>query len=357
MNGDFSPGRESIISVPVILGVSGGVDSCAAALILRERGYDPLGIRLILHDQGDDRDRKRLVGLERLGIPVVEVDGRDAFRKFVIDPFVVAYGDGSTPNPCILCNERVKFRLLFDEANRRGIQHVATGHYAGLGAYGDGIAIRRADRGGKDQSYMLYRLAREWLPRLIFPLELLSKPQVRTMVAHALDAFDLGQGDSQDICFLPERLEDFLARRLGDTCPPGPMITADGRRLGEHGGLYRYTLGQRKGLGLGGGPWFVADKDRKTNSLILGGVDDCAVVRIRCSMLRWHHRIKVGESYTVCHRYRSRAVLATMTDLDGSSFEVLLSMPVQGVAPGQSLVVYDGSWLLAGGIISHVSCR
>ncbi len=333
------------------------MDSCAAALILRERGYDPLGIRLVLHDQGDDRDSSRLSGLKKLGISVVELDGRAAFQKSVINPFVDAYGDGATPNPCVLCNERVKFRLLFDEADRRGVHHVATGHYAGLGSYGDGIAIRRADTGGKDQSYMLYRLSREWLPRLIFPLEKLSKLQVRSMVADALEAVDLGQGDSQDICFLPGRLEDFLTRRLGDACPPGPMITADGRRLGEHGGLYRYTLGQRKGLGLGGGPWFVTEKDHTTNALILGGADDCAVVRIRCSMLRWHHKIKVGASYCVCHRYRSRAVAATVTDLDDSSFEVLLNTPVQGAAPGQSLVVYDGSWLLAGGIISHVSRR
>lgn len=341
----------------VLLGVSGGVDSCAAALLLRSSGYEPLGVRLILKEKEDRLDEARLKGLDSLGIPVVEVDGRDVFRSSVVEPFLEAYERSTTPNPCVICNERVKFRLLFEEADRRGIHLVGTGHYAGITPYRDGSAISRAEIGGKDQSYMLYRLPSEWLGRLIFPLENLSKPEVRDLVFREFDDEELRSGDSQDICFIPGSLESFLDENLSEEAGPGPMISLDGDVLGRHRGLCRYTEGQRKGLGLGGGPWFVVRKDRSENALILGREADTSVVRIGFSMLKWQHKVNEGSVYMIQHRYRSAPVPAVLSRLSQDSAEVLLEKPARGVAPGQSLVLYDGPCLLGGGVIDRVYSR
>lgn len=327
------------------------MDSCTSALLLREMGYDPIGVRLVLH-QGDDlNDQNRLKALRSMGIEVLEVDGRDVFHRAVIKPFLEDYESCRTPNPCVICNENAKLKLLFDEADRRGIDLVATGHYVKKAVYRERASLARASFVPKDQSYMLYRIPRRWIDRLIFPLGDMSKEQVRRYVAQEMGSPDMAQGDSQDICFIDGALDDFLLSSLGGSSSPGPMVSVDGEVLGRHRGLCLYTEGQRKGLGLGGGPWFVVKKDIKANSLILGRRENVEVRRIRASSPRWQQTVEVGASYDLQHRYRSRPQRGTLVSLDDLEMEVLLDYPAQGVALGQSLVFYDGDRVLGGGII------
>ncbi len=345
----FYPGRELTIREKIVLGVSGGVDSCAAALLLLKNGYDPVAVRLVLNDKNDEKDRLRLEMLKSVGIRLVELDGRDLFVKSVIEPFLAAYRESMTPNPCVLCNEKVKFKMLFDEADRLGINHVATGHYAGKGLYGCCPAILRATSSAKDQSYMLYRLLPDWISRLVFPLSDISKGQVRDMVSSEFGSKDMGEGDSQDICFLDGGLDEYLKERV--ECLAGAMVSVDGEVLGKHRGLCLYTEGQRKGLGLGGGPWFVVRKDSQTNALVLGRERDSLVVRVGVSMINWQQEVPRGFRCQVQYRYRSLPRMATIY-FSGENGEVLLESPAGGVAPGQSVVFYDGPCLLGGGIIT-----
>lgn len=325
------------------------MDSCAAALLLLEKGFDPVAVHLVLRDENEKKDSSRLRALESMGIDLAEPDGRELFRRSVTDPFLRAYGDCVTPNPCVLCNERVKFKMLFDEADRRGIRCVATGHYAGKGLYGSNPAVIRSESGGKDQSYMLYRLPSRWISRLIFPLADLSKEEARALVSRAFGSKEMGDGDSQDICFLNGRLEEYLKGKV--ECRPGAMVSLDGRILGEHRGLPLYTEGQRKGLGLGGGPWFVVRKDRETNALVIGKNGNSTVVRVGISMINLQQEVPWGFRCQVQYRYRSspRAAALYVSRKNG---EVLLDSPAGDVALGQSMAFYDGPCLLGGGIIT-----
>lgn len=347
-------GRELTIKERIILGVSGGVDSSASAMLLKKAGYEPVGVRLRLHDNENELDNSRVALLsDKLGIEIIDIDAREMFKREVIGSFLRSYEDMDTPNPCVLCNERVKFHMLFQQADKMGIDKVATGHYAGKGSYLGRSAITRAEDRRKDQSYMLYRLPCEWISRLVFPLEEFKKQDVREIVSDGLGGRHLGDGDSQDICFIPGELNDFLKENLKTgSDKPGPIIDLEGRVLGTHKGLYRYTIGQRKGLGLGGGPWFVIEKDRAGNRLILGRAEDGLVAKIGCNMVAWQHRVNLSCSYLIQHRYRSAPVEAVLTALSPDGAEITLNKPARGVAPGQSLVFYDDNVLLGGGIIT-----
>lgn len=328
------------------------MDSSSSAFILRDMGYDPIGVKLLLHDNDDERDRDRLKNLRSMGIEVLEVDGRGLFRNAVIEPFLEAYGRSVTPNPCVICNERAKLRMIFDEADRMGIHLVATGHYVRSGILRGRRSLLRGSCLPKDQSYMLYRIPNEWVSRLIFPLGNIGKDEVRRLVSDRMGSHDMGQGDSQDICFIDGDLRAFLSSNLKDSHSPGPMVSVDGNVLGRHKGLCLYTEGQRKGLGLGGGPWFVVQKNREDNALVLGREDDVKVVRIRASNLRWQQEVVEGGNYEMQHRYRSRPQRGKLVSLNEDSMEVFLDSPAYGVAIGQSLVLYDGPHLLGGGIIN-----
>lgn len=327
------------------------MDSCSSALILREMGYRPVGVKLILHDNDNERDQDRLKNLRSMGIEILEIDGRSLFRDEVVEPFLEEYGRFVTPNPCVICNERAKLRLLFDVADRMGVDLVATGHYVRSGYFRDKKSLLRGSCPQKDQSYMLYRIPYDWVSRLIFPLGEMNKDDVRRLVSDRMGSQDMGQGDSQDICFIEDNLGAFLSSNLTDVPLPGPMLSMDGMVLGRHRGLCFYTEGQRKGLGLGGGPWFVVSKNREENSLILGRDDDVRIFRIGASHLRWHQAVSEGGHYEIQHRYRSRPQRGKLVSLKEDGMEVILDLPAHGVAIGQSLVLYDGPYLLGGGII------
>ncbi len=336
----------------VIVGLSGGVDSTAAFILLRRQGFEPVGVHLVMIDRMNDLDRQRLKALEeKLGIEVHWIDCREQFSRSVEEPFLEAYRRCQTPNPCVICNEQLKVRLLAEEADRLGCYGICTGHYAHTVETPQGWSIARS-RSAKDQSYMLYRLPREWIPRLIFPLGDRDKSETRKISAHVLGSSHFAQGDSQDICFLGgAKLSKYLKDRLPEeTFCPGEMV-CDGQLLGCHRGLPLYTEGQRKGLGLSGGPWFVAAKDPENNRLLLSHYQEQTCSEIFFEDARWQRDPETGRIYLVQHRYRSSPVPAQLESCDGLKGSVALEVPLSGVAPGQSLVFYDGDLLVGGGII------
>lgn len=344
------------MSESVLVGVSGGVDSICSCLKLRDLGYQVAPVFLKMKDQADERDVQRIARFEEVtGLTVETVDCRELFRQRVIEPFLQELTAGRTPNPCVICNQFLKVRLLFGEADRRQIGAVATGHYAKI-LQKDGLCRLARGASAKDQSYMLYRLPQAYLERLVFPLENSEKGQVRRLAREALGG-SFGDGDSQDICFLGSLgLNAFLASHVtGAAIQPGQMVSDSGQVLGRHRGLAHYTVGQRKGLGLGGGPWYVTEKRLDERQLILSHVER-PERRIILKDPVWHVLPDETKSYLVQTRYRSHPKPCTLRRTDEGRWAVLLDAPSGASAPGQSAVVYDGELVVGGGII-HQSCE
>lgn len=336
----------------IITGVSGGVDSTCTVLTLLEQGYQVVPVYLCMKDSMAPDDDKRLRRLEEItGQPVLRLDVKERFSRLVENAFVEEYERGRTPNPCVVCNEQVKIRILMEEADARGIHKVATGHYARIIDWHGRPALARGDS-AKDQSYMLYRLPSAWLSRLIFPLGELEKSQVREKTVSALGS-DYGSGESQDICFLQNRsLRDYLKERLPkEALRCGVMCDCQGRNVGTHEGLALYTEGQRKGLGLSGGPWFVSHKSFSDNRLILSHQEAALQKRIRFEDANWQQPMEQAMPCLVQSRYRSRPQSGRLIELNDHGGMVELDSPCGVTAAGQSLVCYDGSVVLGGGII------
>lgn len=331
----------------VFLGMSGGVDSAVAAARLVDRGHDVVPVHILLSDSDAGGARERVHRLCRhLRLPLVERDLRDLFRREIVDPFLATYRKGETPNPCIRCNERVKFPSLLDVASDRD-DRIATGHYVRivLGVGGDGL-LRAVDR-GKDQSYVLYRLDPALLPRLIFPLGMSTKTEVLEEARRRFgDLFD-DVAESNDLCFLSSARRKALLRSI-----PGPIVDREGRHVGRHDGIGLYTVGQRKGLGLAGGPWYVVEIDAEGGCVVVGRKEDLFVRSVYALFPSWHRRPAPGEIFQAQHRYRTEPCRVRMDHVDDRSFSVTYLDRPQPVAPGQSLVLYDGERVLGGGVIT-----
>lgn len=329
----------------VIVGVSGGVDSTVTLLELKDRGYQVRPVYLKMKDSLDRRDEERLSRLEKnTGLTVHVEDVRTLFAQRIIDPFVQALHKGLTPNPCVWCNQNMKLKALFEIADQWGGACVATGHYARKISTPNGERLAKA-LSSKDQSYMLYRIPVQWIERLIFPLAASEKAEVRQQVRRVLGE-DQGEGDSQDICFLESlTLEQFINQKLAPE--GGDMVSCEGVKLGRHKGLAHYTPGQRKGLGLSGGPWFVVEKKFTSNQLILDRAPKLCTSLILEDCC-WHD-LPQGPCQ-VKTRYRGGET-DCQVGIEGSKAMIRLDRP-QTVAPGQSAVLYDGDRLLGGGFIS-----
>jgi len=345
----------------VIVGMSGGVDSSTAAWILREKGYRVIGVTLRFYcyarSGGSPRPccseallRRARQICARLGMDHTTIDVEDEFRETVVRDFVEEYRAGRTPNPCIVCNEKVKFPTLVRIADWLGCERIATGHYARLvrGAHGAPFLAAALDD-GKDQSYFLYRVPVKVLDRTLFPLGEMLKESVKVM-ASRLGLGAEKQQESQDVCFLPDGdMRRFIRENIN--CAPGEVVDHRGRIIGRHDGAHFYTIGQRKGFGIAGGiPLYVIGIDAKRNRVVLGPREDVFRLEALCGSLRLRTRDLSGELGTKI-RYRRPCALVARIERRGRLLAVAFREPQWAVTPGQSLVLYRDGVIAGGGII------
>jgi len=355
----------------VIVGLSGGVDSAVAALLLRDAGYDVQGLFMSNWEEDDaycttaqDYQDARAVATE-LGIVLHRVNFADQYREQVFSHFLADYRAGRTPNPDVLCNREIKFGLCLDYALRLGAQLFATGHYARCLALTDGAALYQARDADKDQSYFLHSVARRRFERVLFPLGELRKQEVRERArSRGLPVHD--KPDSTGICFIGERpFAEFLGRYLADA--PGPIESIDGRPLGQHRGLPFYTLGQRAGLAIGGErgcaqePWYVAHKDSSRNALIVVQRHEqhrLEAGAVATGPLNWLCAAPAG-SFTagVKLRYRQPEQPAKVSIRDDGSAWIEFETPQRAATPGQFAVLYQQGRCLGGAVIERVCLK
>ena len=357
----------------VAVAMSGGVDSSVAAYLLKEQGYDVIGVTMqIWLDKGLYElartdgccslsaidDAERVCGI--VGIPHYVVNFKDIFREKVISNFVDEYIHGHTPNPCIICNRYVKWEALLEWALHQGADYIATGHYARVKSLPDGrYTIERSVTQAKDQTYALYNLTQEQLRHTLMPVGEYEKKRVREIAREAGLPVS-NKPDSEEICFIPDNdYAGFLDREAeGMIPPPGNFVTKDGEVLGQHKGITHYTIGQRRGLGLAMGHHvFVTEIRPDTNEVVIGEDDDVYSSVLSCHGLNFmsvsEDELKVGESMRLFGkiRYRHPGEWCTIKRIDADSVEAVFERPVRAVTPGQAAVFYDGDHIACGGTI------
>ena len=352
----------------VVIAMSGGVDSSAAAAMLVEAGYDVIGMMLRLWSEPGKSDSNRCCSPDamalarrvagQLGIPFYAVDAQTAFHDTVVKDFTQGYTSGITPNPCLTCNRQIRWGYLLDHALALGADALATGHYARLATAEDGsIKLMKAVDLGKDQSYVLHVLNQEQLRKTIFPLGEFSKVEVRTY-AHSLNIPSAGRSDSQDLCFLAGGdYRDFLLRNSPAAKNPGPIRSINGKILGEHRGLAFYTIGQRKGLGLSSpSPLYVVRKDLHNNALIVGGVENLGRLEMSVGEINWVTGTNPEHPFraNVKTRYTTAELPALVTPQKCGNAAIKFDTPVRDITPGQAAVIYDNDICLGGGIIQPI---
>ena len=352
----------------VVVGMSGGVDSSVAALLLKQQGWNVVGL-FMKNWEDDDTDeycssRVDLIdaaaAADAIGIELDAINFATEYKDRVFSAFLSEYQAGRTPNPDVLCNAEIKFKAFLDHAINLGADYIATGHYAKVQSAGGYYQLFKARDLTKDQSYFLHRLNQNQLSKTLFPLGEITKREVRQMAQEA-GLPNHAKKDSTGICFIGERpFRAFLNRYL--SYQHGPMETPQGNVVGEHVGLSFYTIGQRKGLGIGGvrntseGAWYVVGKDKKNNKLIVAQGHDHPLLKkleLRASDLSWISGTPpaIGASYGAKTRYRQSDAVCQITRIDERSCDVVFQYPQWAITPGQSVVFYEGNICLGGGVI------
>jgi tRNA-specific 2-thiouridylase len=351
----------------VVVGLSGGVDSAVAAWLLKQQGYEVVGLFMKNWEDDDDGQycSSRQDWLDAasvadvIGIDLEAVNFAAEYKDRVFAEFLREYAAGRTPNPDVLCNAEIKFKAFLDHALRLGAEQIATGHYARVRETDHGFELLRGVDANKDQSYFLHRLNQTQLARALFPVGELCKPQVREL-ARSIGLPNAAKRDSTGICFIGERpFREFLNRYLPRT--PGPIRTPDGRVVGEHVGLAFYTIGQRKGIGVGGRrdgsgePWFVARKEMAANTLwIVQGHDHPWLLTrsLQASDVTWvEDPPALAARVTAKTRYRQTDADCVLTKIEADVLELDFPTPQWAVTPGQSAVIYDGELCCGGAVI------
>jgi tRNA-specific 2-thiouridylase len=352
----------------IVVGMSGGVDSSVAALLLKRAGHDVVGLFMKNWEDDDDDEycstREDLVDAaavaDVIGVDLQAVNFAAEYRERVFASFLAEYSAGRTPNPDVLCNAEIKFKAFMDHAMKLGATRIATGHYAQLREKGGKLELLRGADAGKDQSYFLHRLTQAQLARVMFPVGQLEKTEVRRIAAQA-GLPNHAKKDSTGICFIGERpFREFLNRYLPKT--PGAMVTPEGKRVGEHIGLAFYTIGQRKGIGLGGRkdegrePWYVAQKRMAANELVVvQGHDHPLLMRSSLQGLDASWVLgapAAGSAHSAKTRYRQADSACTVARVGGGGIAIEFPQPQRAVTPGQSVVLYDGEVCLGGAVIA-----
>lgn len=340
----------------ILVGMSGGVDSSAAALLLKRQGYEVCGCTLSLFDSDSPDSEYAKAVCRKLGIEHLAFDLKDLFREKVMDDFAESYVCGKTPNPCIRCNCFIKFGKMTELALSLGFDGIATGHYADVGfdeRSGRCLLIRPADR-RKDQTYVLYGMTQFQLAHTVFPLNGLEKEKVRRL-AEENGLINARKPDSQDICFIPDGdYAGFIERHTGRTFPRGDFIDTDGNVIGSHSGLIRYTIGQRKGLGASfGKPVYVCRKNASDNTVTLGEENDLLRSELTVGNINLISVTELTEPLRVTAktRYTAKEQAATVFPIKDGICAVKFDKPIRAPAAGQACVFYDGDIVIGGGTI------
>ena len=362
----ISQGRKGRIAVAM----SGGVDSSMAAAILKDQGYEVIGFTMHLWDDSPDnrevtgrccspediRDARRVA--DQIGIPHYVINLKEIFEEEVIRYFIGEYLNGRTPNPCVVCNERLKFTSLLQKAEGIGAMALATGHYARIVRrpnQEEKIFLLRGKDSSKDQSYFLFSMTQKQLGKILFPLGEKSKSEVRNL-ASAMRLGVAHKEESQEVCFIPDNdYRKFLASRgKKEAFKPGEIVDQKGRVLGSHRGIQYYTVGQRRGLRIGGtDPLYVLKLDRERNCVVVGRKEELLANGLVASKLNWisFSQLK-GEVKALAQiRYRHSGVPAILSPLEGGRVRVRFQIPQKSVTPGQAVVFYKGDEVLGGGWI------
>lgn len=351
----------------VVVGLSGGIDSSVAALLLVEQGYEVIGATLRIwgeedylegewHDRSCCKTGLARFAAEQLKIPYYIWDAHKEFKECVVDDFCNEYSKGRTPNPCTKCNEKIKFALLREKARSIGADYVATGHYARVchDQYRNRYVLKKGLDQHKDQSYFLYRLTQDQLSGIIFPLADYTKSEV-TKIAESLDLPVTEMRESQEVCFVThEGYREFIKEHVTTAINTGHFVSATGAVLGEHDGIPFYTIGQRRGLKISVGErLYVLNIDAQKNEVVLGSEQELFAKGLIAADIHVisGEPLNEGDIYYTKIRYRSKAVKAMVIPVGEGRIKVIFEEPQRAITPGQSVVFYDNDVLVGGGII------
>jgi tRNA-specific 2-thiouridylase len=349
----------------VVVAMSGGVDSSVAAALLKEQGYEVIGMMMRLWSEPGKEESNRCCTPDSmaqarrvaaiLDIPFYVIDAKDVFRETVVEYFLEGYARGETPNPCLICNRKIRWTFLLDHALALGADYMATGHYVRRMKDESGrINLLRAVDRSKDQSYVLHVLNQEKLKHALFPVGDYPKTEIRQIAEkHGLPT--ASRKDSQDLCFLAgEDYRNFLQRNAAEMLKPGEIVSRDGKSLGEHNGLANYTIGQRKGLGLASPvPLYVLGKNAANNALIVGTQDELGSFELTARDVNWPGGQVPGEPFRaeVKIRYTAKEADALVTPIGTNQAKVQFDAPQRDITAGQAAVFYQDDLLIGGGII------